>query len=173
MKKTAILLSMIFWLGLSSCDETPNDKVESIKTEFVGWKYDSTFKKPVQTFEESVQIYPTWSQSINYASKSKGFWLSTLAGLFFLLVALLIFALKATDSKYLPQSVDKFSVYIMFVFLVAASFFLYSKPGEVRWNNNKWVNKQHYDKVIKEAGSTKPIWDSLENNCLIIGVSCK
>ena len=173
MKKTAILLSMIFWLGLSSCDETPNDKIEATKTEFVGWKYDSTVNKPVQAFEEYVQIYPTWSQSINYASKSKGFWLGTLGGLFFLLVAITVFVLKATDSKYLPQSVDRFALYIIFVFLVAASFFLYSKPGDVRWNNSKWVNKQHYDKVIKEAGSTKPIWDSLENNCLIVGVSCK
>ena len=89
------------------------------------------------------------------------------------MVAIPVFVLKATDSKYLPQSVDKFAIYLIFVLLVAASFFLYSKPGDVRWNNNKWVNKQHYDKVIKEAGSTKPIWDSLENNCLIIGVSCK
>lgn len=173
MKKTVILFFVLFWLGLSSCDETPNDKIEAVKTEFVGWKYDSTVKKPVQAFEDYVQIYPTWSQSINYAAKSKGFWISTIGGLLFLVLAIVLFVFKSTDSSLLPESVDKFAIHLIFVLLVAGSFFLYSKPGDVRWNNNKWVNKQHYDKVIKEAGSTKPIWDSLENNCLIIGVSCK
>jgi hypothetical protein len=173
MKKTGILFFVLFWLGLSSCDDAPNDKIEAVKTEFAGWKYDSTVKKPVQAFEDYVQIYPTWSQSINYASKSKGFWINTLGGLFFVILAIVLFVFKSTDSKLLPESVDKFAIYLIFVLLVAGSFFLYSKPGDVRWNNNKWVNKQHYDKVIKETGSTKPIWDSLENNCLIIGVSCK
>lgn len=171
MKKTSVLLFVLFWLGLSSCNETPNDKIEAVKTEFVGWKYDSTVKKPVQAFEEYVQIYPTWSQSVNYAKQSNGFWINTVVGIFLLIAAITLFVLKSTDSKYLSQSVDKFAIYLVFVLLVAGSFFLYSKPGEVRWNNNKWVNKQHYDQVIKESGSTKPIWDSLQNNCLIIGGS--
>ena len=42
-------------------------------------------------------------------------------------------------------------------------------PGEIKWNNDKWVKKEVYLKTIEEAGSTQPIWDSLETNNLIIG----
>lgn len=164
-----MVLSLFVGLGLSSCSDTPNDKVEAKKTELAGFKYDSAAKKQVQVSEEFVQISPTWGQSINYAKQTSEFWINLFLGILALAAAVILTVLKVTNSKRLPEGLDKLSIPLTFVLLVMTLFFIYSKPGEVKWNNDKWVKKEVYDKAIKETGSTQPIWDSLETNKLIIG----
>jgi hypothetical protein len=171
MKKTIMMLSLVVGLGLSSCDSTPNDKVQATKTELDGFKYDSTAKKQVQVSEEYVLISPTWGQSINYAKQTDEFWINLILGILALALAATLFVLKSKNSKLLPQSLDKIAIPLLFVLLAASLLCIYVKPGEIRWNNDKWVKKQNFDLVIKDSGSTKPIWDSLQNNCLIVGGS--
>ena len=169
------LLTLIFViLFISSCSTKPNDVIHDKKSEFSGWKVDkSVSENPIQKFDEYYQISPTWGQSIDYAVKSDDFPVSLAAGVVLLVFSVVLFMFKIKDSNLLSESADKSALYIAFVLLVGGLYAIYSKPGEIRFNNDKWVNKEVYDKAIKEAGSTQPIWDSLENNCLIVGKSCK
>lgn len=162
-------LSLVIGLGLMSCSDTPNDKVEAKKTELAEFKYDSTVKKQVQVSEEFVQISPTWGQSINFAKKTNEFWINLFFGVLSLVLAIALAILKSRNSKFLSETVDKIAIPLIFVLLAASLLCVYSKPGEIKWNNDKWVKKQNFDLVIKDSGSTKPIWDSLRNNCLIVG----
>jgi len=169
MKKTIMVLSLFVGLGLSSCSDAPNDKVQAKKTELAEFKYDSTVKKQVQVSEEFVQISPTWGQSIDFAKQTKGFWSYLFLGILCLGLAVALTVLKSKNSRLLPENIDKLAIPLIFVLLAGCLLFIYSKPGEIKWNNDKWVKKQNFDLIIKDSGSTKPIWDSLRNNCLIVG----
>lgn len=169
-----VLAIFIFAITIMGCSKKPNDVIHSTKTEAAGWVVDkSVSENPIQKFDEYYQISPTWGQSIDYAIKSEDFPVSLAAGIVLLVFSVVLFMLKAKDSKLLSESSDKIALYIAFALLVGGLYSIYSKPGEIKFNNDKWVNKEVYDKAIKEAGSTQPIWDSLENNCLIVGKTCK
>jgi len=168
-----LLLIITFILGtisMSSCSNQPDNAVHATKTEAAGWIVDkSVSENPIQKFDEYYQISPTWGQSISYAAKTDDFPVAVALGVVFIVGAVVLLMLKSKDSKLISESVDKVVIYIAFVLLVAGLYAVYSKPGEIKWNNDKWVKKEIYDKTIKETGSTQPIWDSLEVNNLIIG----
>ena len=167
MKQLIIVLSILFF---ASCSTAPDNIIHDQKSEKGNWVYDSVFKKPIQEDIEYVQIAPTWGQAFDYASKRAD--RELYVGLAVLLLAMAVFLVisKAKDASWVPRFFDNVHIFNMSLFLLisfSASSFL-AHPGGIRFNNDKWVNKFDYDKVIKESGSTQPIWDSLETNCLIV-----
>lgn len=168
-----LLLIVTFILGtvfMSSCSNQPDNAIHATKTEAAGWVVDkSVSENPIQKFDEYYQISPTWGQSIKYATETSDFPVALGLGIICLVGAITLFVLKAKDSKIISESADKFLLYMAFILLVMGSYAIYSKPGEIKWNNDKWVKKEVYDKAVEEVGSTQPIWDSLDANHLIIG----
>lgn len=168
-----LVLIITFILGtvfMSSCSNQPDNTIHSIKSEAAGWVVDkSVSEKPIQKFEDYYQISPTWGQAQYYASKRPDHLLFTVVGLILLVAFGALFYGKTTDAFWLPKAVDKFSLPLMFILLIGSLTFLTTHQSEVKWQNDKWVKKEVYDKAIKETGSTQPIWDSLEANNLIIG----
>ena len=167
MKK--ILLSFILALSLFSCSKQPDDLIHNIKTEEAGWVVKEKGQKPVMSYEEYYQISPTWGQAVYYAKQTSDFYIFLVFGIIILAAAGTLFYMKATDSKHLSEQFNNIAVYIIFVLTIAGSYSIFSKPGDIRWNNDKWVKKEVYNKAIEKANSTQPIWDSLETHHLIIG----
>ena len=167
MKK--ILLLLVIAIMSLGCSTQPDDVIYNSKTEQAGWVVKEKGQKPEMSYDVYYQISPTWGQSVNYARKTPDFYIFLILGIVILICAGILFYMKSTDSALLPKSLDNIAIYIIFVLVLAGFYCIYAKPGDVRWNNDKWVNKAVYDKAIKESGSTQPIWDSLENNNLIIG----
>lgn len=170
-----LLLVITFILGITfmnSCNSKTDNTIHNSKTEFVGWVVDkSVSDKPIQKFEEYYQISPSWGQASYYASKKDGYGLSLTLGFILLLGFSIVFYGKASDASWLPKSLDNpiGGNVILFILLVSSVVLLTNKQSEVKWNNDKWIKKEVYDKAVKETGSTQPIWDSLEVNNLIIG----
>lgn len=164
-----IAIFILVAMFISACSKKPSDIIHSSKQEQAGWVVEKPGQDPVMKYEEYYQISPTWGQSISYASKSSSFAVTVVLGLLCFIGAITLFVLKAKDSNLISEKTDKFILHIAFGLLVIGIYVLYSKPGEIRFNNDKWVKKEVYDKAVKEAGSTQPIWDSLEVNNLIVG----
>lgn len=171
-----LLLIITFILGttfMSSCSNQPDNEIHNIKQEEAGWTVAKPGENPVMKFEEYYQISPTWGQAQHYASKRPDHLLFVVIGLILLAAFAVLFYGKSSDAAWLPKSVDKFSLPIMFVLLIGSLTFLTTHQAEVRWQNDKWIKKDVYHKAMTETGSTQPIWDSLEANHLIIGGSWK
>jgi hypothetical protein len=169
----AVLISMLFAV---SCSNTPNDVIHNTKTEAVGWVVDkSVSEKPIQKFEDYYQISPTWGQAFHYANKRPDYTLFTVLGLLFVATFAFLFYGKTSDASWLPKFLNNEILFgfSLFITLTAGVVFLTNHAFEVKWQNDKWISKESYDKVVKEAGSTQPIWDSLETNHKIVGGSWK
>lgn len=167
MKKVIFLALVIFAM---SCRQGADNVIHGTKQEAGAWVYDSAFKKPVQVTDNFYLISPTWGQAFDYASKRAD--RELYVGLAALLLAMAVFLVisKAKDATWVPKFFDNTHIFNMCLFILlssSASSFL-AHPGGIRFNNDKWVNKLDYDKVIKESGTIQPIWDSLETHCLII-----
>lgn len=163
-----IILGITF---LNSCSNKPDDVIHNTKSEFAGWIVDKTISdKPVQKFEDYYQISPTWAQANYYASKRPDHVLYLSFGFILLLAFSIVFYGKTTNASWLPKSLDNplGGNVVLFLLLVSSITFLTVHSSGVKWNNDKWVKKEVYDKAIQEKGSTQPIWDSLEINKLII-----
>ena len=167
MKAFLVLFSM---LVLVSCSSKPDNNIHDQKSEKGGWVYDSTVSKPVQQDIAYVQIAPTWGQAFDYAGKRADRAAKIAASFLFLVVFVVLFAGKATEASWFPERLQNMLLFnaLLFVTAAAATMFFIGDPAGVKINNDKWIEKLEYEKVIQEAGSTQPIWDSLENNCLII-----
>lgn len=156
---------------VTSCSPEPDNKIHKESKEASGWRYDSLEKKNVQTFQTYYMISPTWGQSISLANErgDRALKVSLYLVLTILLIALVVG--KYTNAEWFPKSIDDntFLYYgLIFILLASAEYFYFGDAYGVRWNNDKWVKKELYDSSIKESGSTKPIWDSLRANCLIV-----
>jgi hypothetical protein len=171
-----LLLAITFILGtvfMSACSNKPDNEVHNIKQEEAGWTVEKPGANPVMKYEEYYLISPTWGQAQHYASKRPDHLLFVAIGLILLIAFGVLFYGKSSNASWLPESIDKFSLPIMFILSIGSLTFLTTHQAEVKWQNNKWIKKDIYHKAIIEAGSTQPIWDSLENNHLIIGGSWK
>ena len=156
---------------MNSCSLEPNDTIQQTKTEFAGWVVDKTVSdKPIQKFEDYYQIAPTWGQANYYASKRPDHTTYVSFGFIFLALFSLVFYGKATDAKWLPKFLDNniLGNLVLFILLVTSIISFTVRQSGIKWNNDKWVKKEVYDKAVKESGSTQPIWDSLEVNKLIV-----
>jgi hypothetical protein len=165
MKKIIIiLLSVLF---ISCGDSQPSDIIEAEKTEKGSWIFDSSLKKNVQKEEVYYLISPTLRQSFYFAQKRGDRKVSVALSIMCIVAAVSIFVLAILNRG--PEFIHNSTIFsiIQFLLLVSALSFYLNKPLGIRWNNDKWIKKEVYDKAM-ESGSTKPIWDSLENNYLII-----
>lgn len=165
MKRLIFVLSLVFF---ASCVNAPDNIVHSQKSEKGEFVYDHRYG-PIQQDIEYVQLAPTWGQSFYYASKRADRPVKVIVSLLFLVLFVLLFVGKASEASWFPKALQNMMLFnaALFITLAAAFSFFVSDPAGIKWNNDKWIKKEVYENALKE-GSTKPIWDSLENNCLIV-----
>ena len=167
MKHLFFILTVVL---LSSCTTTPDNIVHNEKTEPGSWTVNSVTGNVVQQHFTFYQIAPTWGQAFDYANKRADRPVKVFATIAFLLMFVVLFIGKAKEASWFPEILQNMILFnaVLFITLAAALGFYFSDPSGIKWNNDKWVSKEIYEKSIQETGSTKPIWDSLENNCLIV-----
>lgn len=170
MKLFKLATLLISTLVLVSCGPNKPDNIQyDTKVVENGFKPGPTVKDaPVQVFDTTVLIKPTWGQANHFASKRGDYttWMIIGAVLLTLLVVVLYGA--SSNASWFPKV--SFQALGAFIFVLAAGS-LYSFKGQssnIMWNNDKWVPKAQFDKAIQETGTTQPIWDSLEQNCKIV-----
>lgn len=171
MKSLKLAILFVSVLVLVSCNSAkPDNTVHAIKTEQNGWKPGLTVQdKPVAVVDTFVQISPNWNQANYYASKRADYTFHVILGSILLALFLVVFYGKASSASWLPKRLDDGHLgnIVLFILLVGSIYFYFGNASSIKWNNDKWVKKEVYDKAMLE-GSTQPIWDSLENNCLIV-----
>lgn len=160
------LLMIPLLILMAGCDSEPDNKIHGTEYKNVGFKVSvNSDSDPTMIVDTIVYIQPTLCQGFYFASKSPGYLTAALAGvlLFALFVILLLLMLN--------RSVENSRFYgVLLALLLGLSLTCFLlKPFHIRDENKKGVSKAVYDKAMKESGSTKPIWDSLMNNHLIIG----
>lgn len=115
-----------------------------------------------------VMLSPTWKQAFHFASERGDSLTWTIIGTVLLLAALATFIGAASNAKWFPK-IGAMSNVVLFVLLVGGLSSLLWQSSQIKWNNDKVLEKSHVDQIIKDSGSVKPIWDSLRNHCLIVG----
>jgi hypothetical protein len=115
-----------------------------------------------------VVLSPTWEQSFQFASERGDHLTWIIIGSILLLAAIITIIGAATNASWFPK-IGAMSNVLLFVLLVGGLSSLLWQPSQIRWNNDKALDKVHVEQVIKDSGSVKPIWDSLRKNCLIVG----
>lgn len=193
MKKILLVFTTFLAVFMFSCSAVPNDKPVLVYTATdSSWVsvYDSipvylngvahtTYAVIAKTHPtiQRAQIEPTWGQSFYYAFKY-GYTPIFIVGLLLFFIGVLAATLdqfgKLESLLKLKTDINSYvKVALFLVFMAAGAITIYSKPGNIRWNNKKDVTVTYLDQTIKEAGSSQPIWDSLEVHNLIIGASHK
>lgn len=165
------ILTIVFVSVMVSCGTAPDNVIHDQKTEAGNWVLLPGAHDPIQEKLTYYQIAPTWGQSVTWANERKDRVLTVCAAilLFIAFVALIIG--KYTYASWFPEFLDtRVLLYnvLLFISLSGAAYFYFGDASGIKWNNEKWVKKELYDKCIKEIGSVQPIWDSLRNNCLIV-----
>jgi hypothetical protein len=172
MQKFLLFISII--LALVSCkgNSNPSNEIidqQSVKTD---WVWDSVQNKPVQAEQHYYLIAPTLQQGFYYANKRADRTLQLIGSALLFILFVLVFAARIFDptaSKTPKFLLNSYIFHGLAFLLISFSLYFYlGFPLGVRWNNDKWVKKEVYEKAMQTTGSTKPIWDSLESNCLII-----
>lgn len=155
---------------ISSCgrSEKPDDIIYGTEVKHVGFKPNSTNTGTVEVVDTLVQISPTWGQANSFAAQRGDHttW-NIIALVLFLAFAAVIYG-KATEASWFPNISPMAYGALLFVLLAGALYSWKWQASDIKWNNDKWVKKEVYDKAIKESGSTKPIWDSLRKECKIV-----
>lgn len=104
------------------------------------------------TAQETVTISPTWGQSFKWANNTV--WI--VVGIILIAFAIL-YLIKYKDDGKLGIMI------FAFVLFAGGTASILSKPAAVKWNNDKKVDKAYLERVGEQH-----VWDSLQNNCLIV-----
>ncbi len=165
MRKLLAFLTALSVLTLSSCktEKNPDNIIRGTDIVSTGYKPDprGVTYQPVETFDTLYTIAPTWSQAIGYAGdrRDRNTWLFLGFGL------LLIFAAawygRSTEARWFPRMGDLFFGVLLFLLGAGAFTLLLGTSASIKWNNDKQVKKQDFDRALKETGSTRPLWDSM------------
>jgi hypothetical protein len=115
-----------------------------------------------------VVLSPTWKQSLEFASERGDHLTWVIIGIILLLGFVAVLLGAGTNASWFPK-IGAFSNVLLFILLVGGLASFFWQPSQIRWNNDKVLEKSHVDQIIKDSGSVKPIWDSLRKNCLIVG----
>ena len=115
-----------------------------------------------------ITLSPTWKQSVEFASERGDHITWVIIGIILSLAFVVVLLGAGTNSKWFPK-IGAFSNVLLFLLLVGGLSSLLWQPSQIKWNNDKVLDKAHVDQIIKDSGSVKPIWDSLRKNCLIVG----
>lgn len=149
------VFSILIIASLASCSNKPNDKV-----------YGTTSEAGV----EFVQIKPTWGQAAHFARERGDHGLWVMIGTVLAIAAFVFYVGRQADARWFPKSISDFAFpIILFVLLIGSAVSFTWQAESIKWNNDVTVPKTQYDAAIKSAGSTQPIWDSLETGCHIVG----
>lgn len=171
MRQTLLAVTLLLAIIFSgSCTKVPDNIIHDQKTEQAGWVVKEKGQKPELSYDTYYKISPTWGQAFSYVKERKDHTLVTIFGVIFLVGFATVFYGRTTDASWLPKFLDN-SIgggFALFVLLVSSVYFLSGDASSIKWNNDKWVKKEVYDKAMREAGSTQPIWDSLKTNHLIV-----
>ena len=167
--RKSLLSVLVILLTITSCNNAPDNAIHSEKKEQGNW-VSKDGQKPEMTYDTYYEISPTWGQSMDYAEKRADRSLKVILSIICGIIFVGLFVGKASNASWFPEKLDAnvmlFNA-LLFISLVGAVYFWFGDASGVKWNNDKWVKKEVYDEAMK-TGSTKPIWDSLENNCLIV-----
>lgn len=175
MKKTKSFLLGLIAIALlfcTSCSNKPNDTdVKTITekaTAFTPVK-DATGKIVANELKDvqKVVISPTWGQSFHYAFASGRYALWLVIGLILVAAGTGVLYGYNTDRLFGKASPTAIGA-LAFLIFAGAIGAIYTQPGGIKWNNNKTLEKTYFDKVVKEEGSSKRLWDSVANHCLLV-----
>ena len=163
--KTLLLLLLVTGTVFS---QTPDNKVYKQDVIQSGWIYSPSEGKNVPTYDTTVLLKPTWSQAINYAYQRPDNTIYLILGII-LLVGLVMYGNELIALANKPGTGNVFLGYgAIFVVLILAIQCFFGNAYGVKWNNDKWISKKSYDYHMQKDSTTKPIWDSLAANYLII-----
>lgn len=176
MKRLIVFMLGLMTLTFVACNKAPNDKEVKVYQDATVTHYeevkDSTGKVVNQELVKTdmVAANPTWGQAWSYSFEAGNtFWF--ILGFVLFGVAAYIFIQTVKDKG--PFKNPAAAMLFTMIFLVAGLGSIGTKPATIKWNNTKSFQKAYWDKVIKEEGSSKRLWDSLQNNCRLVGGSTK
>lgn len=166
----AICMTALLLIG-ASCgrSRTPDNVItgqEIVSTGAYQTVNDST--DPIPVSDTLYQIEPTWKQANQFAAGRKDFVLWQVIGWLLLIVVIAssIDYWRVGGRFFSKMDVTKF-ITIMVVILAIGFLSCHWQSSSIKWNNGKKISKSYYDRLMKDPGSMKPVWDSLEQNCLI------
>jgi hypothetical protein len=168
---TLAALSAVFLLISCGRSTKPNNVITAQEIDANGFQPDprGSAYDPVPVSDTFYFLEPTWKQSNHLAARRGDFAIWQIIGvILFLGLAGAIYC-QARDVSWWPQINGNLYALILLVLAIGSFASCKWQSGEVRWGNSVKVNKHYYDRLMKEEGSTKRIWDSLESNCKIIG----
>jgi len=171
MKKITSFLSFVLMtVLLYSCGPNVPDNINhGLSVKENGFKPGLSPNDPVQViYDSTVLVKPTWGQSNHFASERGDFMIWQVIGAILLISVIVLIYGYATESKWVPKVSPTFLFAFIFVLSVGSLTSFKWQSSSIMWNNDKWIPKSQFDKSIKETGSTKLIWDSLENECKIV-----
>jgi len=157
-----MLAIMAVSILLLSCGQSnvPNDKIDS----YAVVKNDSTGK-----MDTTVVLKPTWQQANYYAAKRGDHTIWNIIAFVLLLAAGTLIYMEVKQPKWAPFNLNATAFYFGVFILLAGALSSYKwQSSSIMWNNDKTIPKWQYDELMKNAGTTQYIWDSLENNCQIV-----
>lgn len=140
----------------------PDNKILRQRTEFVGWEYDPNKGTTVQRFDTFYMVRPTWKQARYYASKRKDQWATKAAGGAILVGTAVAGYGVYSAAVWLPEVTGLWSMQPFFLGAGTGTQLWVNNAYGVKWNNDKWISKKHYDFLVSKDGSIQKFWDSLE-----------
>lgn len=167
--KLFIALLVTTFVVVSCGPNKPDNVQHGIQVTENGFKPGPTVNDaPIQILDTTVLIEPTWGQANHFASKRGDYstWMIIGAVLLVLFAAVLYGA--ASNASWFPKVSAQALGAFMFVLAAGSLASFKWQSSSIMWNNSKWIPKSQFDKVIQTAGTTQPIWDSLEQNCKIV-----
>jgi hypothetical protein len=169
MRKFVFLLAVSASLILASCgrNPTPDNKIHKTETRANGYRPDGPGKPPIEIIDTTVTIAPTWQQANRFASQRGDFLIWQIIGWLLILAGLAAIVGHVMEARWLPNLGKAFNV-VVGVLLVLGFMSIKWQSAWIKWNNYKSVPKTVYDQALRTDASTRPIWDSLENNCQIV-----
>ena len=155
---------------LVSCGPNKPDNLQhDIKVTENGFKPGPTVNDaPVQAFDTTVLIKPTWGQANSFASKRGDYIIWMVIGTILLVLLTFVVYGAVISARWFPKVSPQALGAFMFVLAAGSLASFKWQSSSIMWNNDKWIPKAQFDKAIQETGTTQPIWDSLEQNCKIV-----
>lgn len=160
--RNVFFLGAVALLLLSSCgkNRTPNDTIQKVETRENGFKPNGIGNPPIPIIDTSYGLSITWGQANYYASRRGD-------RLVWVIIGIVLLVAAGLAIRFLEEMDPKLKGVIVWACLAGSLVSFKWQSAGAKWNNDKVVPKAVYDKAMKEAGSTRPIWDSLERECCI------
>lgn len=167
--KSLILVALSATVLLASCGKsrTPNDTIKAVDTELTGFAPNpmGVQYKPVEVHDTLYTLSPSWPQANQFAAGRGDHPVWVVIGIVLLALLVVLVYGSATDASWIPNMGGHVRGALMAALLAGSLVSFKWQALAIKGNNDIRVSKQSYDKAMRTAGSTRPIWDSLENGC--------